>query len=186
MAKKLSLLLASIAAFVFAVPALASAAPEITDPGGTTVAPGALLEATNITAADTTTSLGKFTCKAMTITMEVNTNGASTFQLVGKGQGTSSSCSIGGKPSTNTDFTLTLLHSATVGSGTINLTFISHVLNVTCHFASPNMPFTYTSGGDTIKITNGDLKGTPAACEPALFNAEFTIETEGGGSVILD
>ena len=188
MAKRVKLMIVSVVVVAFAVPALASAAPAITDPPGTVLEKGKLLEMTSIGAVTVSTSLGKFSCPTWTWTMHVNANGGSTFQLLGTGQGTSANCTIGGKAATGTDFTLTLIHSATVGSGTMNLTFhFDAPSGITCHFASASVPFTYTAGGDVMKITNGDLVGTPAAaCEPGLLNAEFTIETDGGGAVILD
>jgi len=186
MAKKLSLLLAAIAVVAFAVPAFASAAPAVTE-GGALVEPGALIQGTNIGAVTTETSLGKLSCNTVTLTGELTNNSGSTVRGIGVGQGSASTCNVGGKSITITDITLGELHSATVGSGTINVTFVADLPNnVTCHFESPNMPFTYTSGGDVVKVVKGDLKGTPAACEPGLLSGEFTIETDGGGALVLD
>ena len=187
MAKKLSLLMASIAVVAFAVPAFASAAPAVTD-GGVLLAKGAKIQGTNIGAVTTETSLGKLSCGTIGLTGELTANTGSTVAGVGIGTGTSASCTLGGsKAITITDITLKSLHSATVGSGTINVTFVADLPNgVVCHFESPNVPFTYTSGGDVVKVSKGDLLGTPEACEPGLLTGEFTVETDGGGAIILD
>ena len=184
MAKKLSLLLGAAAAVACAVPAFASAAPAVTD-GGKLLAVPKLLQATNTTAVTVQTSFGVTSCSSWTFTATLTTNTGNTFRGTGSGTSSASGCIKGGKPITITDITLKEFHSATVGSGTMSLTFVDDA-SIVCHFEAPNMPFTYTSGGDVIQVTNGDLKGSPAACEPGTFNGAFTVETDGGGSVVLD
>jgi len=182
MAKKLSLLLASIAVVAFAAPAFASAAPAVTDPPGVLLPPGALIQGTNIGAVVTETSLGKISCETVDITGELTHNTGSTVRGIGAGAASATVCNVGGKPVTITDITLVELHSSAVGKGTINVTFKADLPNnVTCHFSSANMPFTYTAGTDIIKVKEGDLLGTPAACEPGKLTGEFTIETDTEG-----
>ena len=185
MAKKSSLLLASLAALAFAVPVAASAAPEVTD-NGARLAPFALLQTTNIGGVATETSLGKISCNVWNSTEELVNNNGTTWRAENVGKGTTAPCFLNGMLKTVTDLTVFDIHSAAVGSGTIGMTFIADLGPVTCHFETLSVPFTYTSGGDVIKMVKGDLKGAPAACEPGLITGEWTIETDGGGVVILD
>lgn len=188
MAKKLSLLIASIAVVAFAVPASASAAPALTDPPGTLLKVGTLFQGTTSNFL-IETSLGKITCANAFFTGELTHNAGTTFRGVGKGQQFGTMCVLNGTtPVQVTDITVKELHSATVGSGTINWTITAHLPSgVTCHFESLSMPYTYASGSDSIRFTKGDFKSLPLACEPGLFTADFTIETDGEGSpIILD
>src|SRR5262245_60265869 len=139
MAKKLTLLMASIAVGALAVPALANAA-VLTDPINTAVPIGTLLEGTSVDAV-TTTSQGNLTCELVTVTGKVTVNNGATVKGIGKGTSTGTTCFLGGtKPITITNITLNEIHSGTAGSGTINVTFVADLPNnVTCHFESPNM-----------------------------------------------
>ena len=186
MAKMLSLLAALIALVAFAVPTFARAAPAVTDPPGTLLSPGALLQSTNIGSVTTETSLGNLTCGSMSLTTELTSNTGTTVNERGIGEGSATTCSVGGKAVSVTDITLKEKHSATTGKGTLNLTFVVHFPFVTCHFEVAVLPFIYNIATKIWKMIKGDLKGSPAACEPGFFTGEFEIETDGGGSVILD
>jgi hypothetical protein len=178
MAKKFSLLMAAIAIVAFAVPTFASANAKVTDPANVLLAPGKLIEATNVGNVTTQTSLGVLTCPTVTVTGELTANTGTTYKGIGIGQGTSSACTVGGKPLTITDITLIELHSGTTLAGTINVKFVGDLPGgVVCTFSSPNMPYAVT-GTDTIKITNGDLAASPPACEPGLLTGTFTLETD--------
>jgi len=185
MAMKSSLLLKSILVVAIAMPATATAGPAVTDPGGTLVEPGALIQFTG--AVSQVTSLGKISCNTFDITGELVSNIGSTVGAEGVGEGTAALCFLGGsKVVQTTDLTLEELHAGVEGKGIMSVSFSTDVGNVTCHYQSPTLPFTYTSGGDVLKVTEGNLQGTPAACEPGLLNGQFTIETDGGGAVVLD
>jgi len=187
MAKKFSLLLASMAMAAFAAPSIGSAAPALTDPPGTLVAPGALLQATNVGNVTVHSSLGVISCTTVGMTGELISNTGSTTTSIGVGLGFAGPCGVGPKSVKLTDITLKHVHCSIIGICTTNILFVVHLpAGVTCNYESPNMSATYTSGGDVIKVTNGDLKGTPAACEPGLLNGQFTIETDGGGSITFD
>ena len=178
MAKKLSLLMASLAVVAFAVPAFANAAAGVTEPAGILIAKGKLIEATNVGAVTIQTILVPITCSTVTITGEITVNSTTTVEGIGKGEGIATTCTAGGKATTVTDMTVTKLHSAGGGTGTIAVTFVADIAGVTCDFSSPNIPFTYTVGGSVIKITNGVLKGEPTVCDPGKLNGEFTLETD--------
>lgn len=188
MAGKASMLLALLAVVAFAVPASAGAAPAITEPAGVLVKTGALLEVSS-TNAVVETSLGKLSCAKVTGTGQITANTGSTIGAVGVGEGTSTTCFLGGsKPITKTDFTLKKLHSETSGIGTASASFTADLpAGLVCHFETPTTPISFTSGGDVVKLVKADLIGTPAACEPALLSGEFTVQTDGGGApVIID
>lgn len=127
-----------------------------------------------------TTGFGNTQCAQVTITGKVTQNASGTVKAVSEGVGFGTNCSLGGKPIPVTDFTVAELHTGVAGSGTINITFKSTYPGETvCHFSAV-VPFTYTAGvtNDTIQITKGDMTGSPAACEPGLLSATFTLETD--------
>lgn len=184
MAKKFSLLLAAVAVVALAVPAFASAA-AITDGSGNLLANGTLITGTS-TNATTVTSLGTLTCETVNVKGEITTNNGSTVEGNSSGESETSNCKLGKKTIAITDITLTRLHAeGSSKTGLISVTFVADLPELTCHFAATNLPFTYNS--TTVTITNGDLEGTPEACEPGTLNGSFVItQTVGGGAVVLD
>jgi len=184
MTKKLTLLMAVIAAVALAAPALASAAPSITSSAGVLAPKG-----TKITGSSTNmvlqTSVGKITCAKVTINEEITENTGSSVKGVGLGEGTTSTCKLGEKSITITDFTTTFTY---VFPSTFHLevTFTAHLPSLTCHFSGP-VGASVTVGGNHITIgPSADLVGTPAPCEPSLLNGTFSFEQTGGGSIIFD
>ena len=187
MVRKSSLLVALLTVVAVAVPASAGAAPAATNSEGKLLPVGTLLQITNIGPVTVQTSLGVGRCETVVGTGELTANTGSTVKGVQKGLGSTSACTLGGKPITITDITIANLHSAVVGTGTGTATFIAHLPGgIVCHFESPNVPISVTVGADTLKISNVDLKATPAACEPGLISGEITVEIDGGGAVLLD
>ena len=186
MAKKLSLLMAAVALVAFAIPTFASADVGLTEPKGTLIAVNSLVEGTS-TNAVTKTSLGNLTCKLVTVTGKITTVTKTTLDVSDAGTASTSECFIGGtKPISITNITITTLHAAVTNKGTIDAHFEADLPNnVKCAFTATGMPFTWTSETDVINIKEGDLVGTPAACEPGTFNAEFTVETDGTNTPVL-
>ena len=186
MTKKLSLFMATVAIVAFAIPTFASANVGLTEPKGTLIKEGSLVEFTS-TNWVTKTSLGNLTCKLVTITAKVTANTKTTVDLSDAGTSTTSECFIGGtKPITFTNITITTIHATTTNKGTIDLHFETDLPNnVVCKFTATAMPFTWVSDTDVISIKEGDLVGTPAACEPGTVNADFTIETDGTNTPVL-
>lgn len=183
MARKSSLLLASAIAIAFVLPASASAA-ALTTSGGTLVQTGALMElsSTNVTSQ---TSFGNLTCASVVISGEVVENNGASFEGIGSGQGETSNCKLGKKAIQWTDLTLASLKATSAGEGTLSMTYVWDLPELTCHFAATNIPFTYSSGGSTITITNGKTEASPEACA-ALIDATFTLQQTSGGAIILD
>jgi len=182
MTKKLSMLLAAAAVAAFAVPAAASAAPEITvngvkAPVGTAI---------NGSSANTTwkTEFGNFTCGTVSFSGEVTANTGTTMKSVANGPLTTASCFFKGTtPFTIDDMTLTSIHSATAGKGTASLTYTATQSGLACHFANSALPFTYPSKGNTI-VLSGNLTASPASCGDTAIETTFTL-TSPGGAVIL-
>lgn len=186
MAKKLSLLIATVAAVALSVPALASGA-SLTMPANVLVKVG-----TGITSKSAnlrvTTSLGSISCEQVAFAASVTKNNGAEFAAAGVGAGTSSSCFLGGtKAITLEDITVTELKSIGGFAGEMEVTFKAALPGVTCHFSSNAVGFGYPGNTDTFRIVNKNLAGVPAACKPGTLNAEFTVETTvGGGEVLLD
>jgi hypothetical protein len=183
MAKKLSLLLAAFAVVAFAAPAFASAAPEVTinglrAPVGTAITG----TSTNFVIG---TSIGNVRCAIVEFSAETTINNGSTVGVVGTSPFSTTKCSFkGGTPITIDDATLLSLHSSEAGKGTLGPTAEATLPELTCHYSGSAVPFTYTSGGNTLSIT-GSLKASPAACGAAVASGAFTI-TSPGGPVVLD
>jgi len=187
MAKKFSLLLAAVAVVALAVPAFASAA-AVTDGSGNLLGKGTKISGTS-TNATTLTSLGLLTCATVKVNGELTANSGGTVEGVGVGAGETSTCRLGKKEISITDITLTSLKSTgTSHTGTIGVTFEADLPELHCHFKSPaaGLPFSYSAGGNTLTISEGNLEGTPEACEPGTLNGTFTISQTGGGAVVLD
>lgn len=183
MAKKLTLFLAAAAVIALAVPAFASAAAA-TDGSGNLLANGTLISGTS-TNATTVTSLGNLTCETVKVNGELTTNNGSTVTAVGVGAGEPTNCKLGKKTIEITDITLVDLHAGSE-TNTITVTFRAHLPGeILCHFVG-TIPFTYTTGGSSLTISEGNLEGTPEACEPGLLSGTFNLAQTGGGTVVLD
>ena len=184
MTKKLSLLMAAVALVAFAIPSFASANVGLTEPKGTLIAVNSLVDFTS-TNAVMKTSLGNLTCKLVTVTGKVTTNTKTTVDVSDAGTSTTSECFLGTKPISITNLTLTTIHATTTNKGTIDLHFESDLPGgVLCKFTATAVPFTWVSETDVITIREGDLVGTPAACEPAILSADFTVETDLVGQTV--
>ena len=187
MAKKLMLLGMAVVAFAaLALPAVASAAPALTEPAGTLVPKGATIVGTS-TNSTTVTSAGTLTCAKVTVTGEVTENTGSSVKGVAKGEGKTEGCKLGSSSLTITDPTLLAISSNTPGKGVVSLTFIADLFGIPCHFVGNNLPFTYTSGSDSMSIA-GTLTGTSGFPCPSSgsFSGTYTLETSNGTPLILD
>lgn len=182
MAKKFSLLLAAIAVVAFAVPAFASAAPEVTV-GGARAPLGTEINGTSNNTI-TKTSIGNLTCATVEISGEITANTGSTVAGVASGPASTATCFYKGTtPITIDDPTLLSLHSGTAGSGTVGLTFEATLPSLTCHYSGTAVPFTYSSGGNSLNL-KGALKASPAGCGTATIEGTYTV-TSPSGAVVL-
>lgn len=180
MAKKLTLFLTAAAFIALTVPAFANAA-ALTDGSGNLLPVGTVIIGTS-TNATTQTSLGSLTCEETEIEDEVLTNNAFTITLGRKGPKKPKNCKLGKK---TIEISQIGWHVHIGETFTAEVTFVAELPELTCHFEG-TIPITYTSGGNSFKVTNGDLTGTPEACEPGTFNGTFTLTQSGGGAVVLD
>lgn len=188
MNKKIRPLLVAVAVVALSAPAVASAnTPTLFDHSGK-VNTSAKILATS-TNFEIKAAVGRIYCAKMTLTAEVTHNASGTVRAAGNGGGLTTLCQIEDVPPQSvaiTDLTLAQLHTATSGSGTMNLSFEASftfpgIPTIQCSFASASVPFTYTAGvtNDTIKVANGNMAGTPAGqCEPGTLNVSFTLETD--------
>jgi hypothetical protein len=181
MMKKLSLLLAAIAALAFAAPTLASASTGLTENGGL-VAVGSRVTGTNIGAVTITSAIfGNITCGEMMLEGEVKKNGAAVGVEVGAaGANSMGNCAAAGMAVEATSVTFTNLTStaAEAGTGKASLSWKIDLPAVTCKFTAEAAPFTYVANGDVIKFAKAPLAVAPAAaCGVATLDAEFTLST---------
>ena len=187
MAKKFNLLMAAVAVLAFAVPAMASAAPSVTSKAGTLAPVGTIITGTS-TNTELSTNLGTLKCEKLIVKGKITENSGSSVKVTKEGEGTTSGCKVGTEALTWTDLTLLNITSTVDKSGTVGLHFVMDLPgDVTCTYEGAAVPFTYTSGSDTITIS-GNLKPTPAACgaeAKTKFTGSYTL-TIGSTPVILD
>ena len=138
---------------------------------------------------------GSLHCESLTITGKITENGEGTVAAAGTG-GTSKGCSQtdeAGKKheATFTNPALTELSTTETGTGSINLTFQVDLPNIKaeCHFVSHTGTFDYLPGSDELEVTAARLTATQELCEneeeAVTFTGNFTLTTEGGGTVAL-
>jgi hypothetical protein len=188
MAKKLSLMLAAVAALAFAIPSIASAS-EATLPAGTRAPVGTVIVGTGSDIILQSSLLGKITCSTLNLNGEITVNNGTTVE--GKGENvspTQTGCVNGSKAVTVTEVEITRLFSNTSGTGSVSFTSKVDIgSELKCTFTGTNVDFTYTSGTDTITFTNAaGVTGTPGACGTAKLTASFTLESPTGVALILD
>lgn len=127
--KKVTLVVASVAMLVMAVPAMASASVELwtADNPGIPAEPGTSISgsASYVTLSETT--FGEVGCGATNVTGEVTENGEGTIALGGM-TGTVEGCELrSGAPFSLTDFTLGEVRSSELGSGTASVSYTMEV-----------------------------------------------------------
>lgn len=184
MAKKLALLFAAaVSVCAVAVPASASAAPEMTV-GGEKATLGTALSAVS-TNTVFKTSIGNFTCASWGFNWEVTENTGSKFVGEGYGTGETSTCFFkGSTPFTVDDLTISSVTSTKSGSGTMALTFeMTLPKGLTCHLSGAAVPFTYNPGTSQFHLA-GALSPTPEACFINSIEGTYAI-TSPGGAVVL-
>jgi hypothetical protein len=186
MMKKLSLLLAVVAALSLAAAATASAS-KLTSAAGVLAPVGSTITATGADVTFTSSTLGATTCQKLTLQLTLTKNDGTTFEASGNNTSPAQEgCVNGSKSVVTTSFNITNLKSSTSGSGTMSFVTTEDIGTLECTFTGTNVPFTYAVGGDVIKFVNAaGIVGTPAACGTAKLDAEFTLEIKGV-AVILD
>ena len=188
MAKKFSLFMAAMAVLAFAIPAMASAAPEVTSKAGTRAAVPQNITGTNVGHVLTTgTPFGTLTCNKVTLNGVLTVN-SGTKVTGNAGTGTTSECNVNNNPLTITNITVTHLESTVVGSGVASFTFVADLPGgITCDYTGTNVPFTYVTGTSHITFKEAAGINGPGFCAaPAIkFDGTFSIEI-GSTPVILD
>jgi hypothetical protein len=176
MAKKFGLLMAVTAILAFAIPTLAHAS-QLTNAGGGATAVGTKITKTSTGAVKFTTALlSTLECSTVTVKGEVTVNSGGTVEGKGTGEGSASGCVRSGSPITVSDTTVTNIKSTTSGSGTASFKTTAVINTTTCNFTGTNVPFTYTSGGDTIVFS--EAKGvSSAACGTTKLDGSFTLQS---------
>lgn len=184
MAKKANLLLATVAVLVLAVPAIAKAGTFTSKPGILTpLGTKFIATSTNFVL---TTPLGNTTCAHVELTAEVTKNTGGTVEGIGVGTGVTKTCLLVSKVVVITDLTLRNFKSTSAGKGTVSITFEEDKPGgLVCHYEGTAVPFTYTSGSDSINFAKAALTATPVPCGPAALDADFTL-TIAGSPLIFD
>jgi hypothetical protein len=193
MTKKFSLLLAAIAVLAFAVPGMASA-HAVTSKANVLAPVGTEITGTGSDVTLTSNLLGAITCEKLTLKGKITKNDGSTVEGSGGAEKPPTvGCKNGTNPVTVTSVTVTKLFAGTVGGvsktyatfdATVDIEKPGETLE--CTFTGTEVPFTYTSGGNSIVFTEAaGIKGAPAACGTAKLDGTFLIEI-GSTAVILD
>lgn len=186
MAKKFSLLMAAVAVLAVAIPAMASAG-SVTSKAGTFAPVGTVLTGVS-TNAVTTTTIGNLTCKEVKVTGKITKNSeAEGVAGTGTGEGTSSTCFIGGStPITVEDITLTSIQSlkGETPNGKAGFVFKAKLPGLTCTYTASAAPFSYVTNSDKITFTKAPLTASPSACGSATLDADFTL-TIGSTPIII-
>lgn len=187
--KKLSLLLAAVAVFATAVPAIASAAPTVTKQAGVSAPVGSLLTATNVGPVKITSSLlGTIECETLDIReIKLTLNAGGLVNAESNGAFSTADCTSGTKDVTVTTVKLEKTSSSVAGKGTTNFTISLDVVGgLSCTYTGTNVPFTYVVAGNHMTFNKaGPVDGAPAGCGSATFDATYTLEI-GSTDVILD
>ncbi len=188
MAKKLSLLMAAAAVLAFTVPAMASAAPEVTFAGGEkagqTVPVNTTITLTGTDVILTDSTVGNTTCGTLNLTGNVAVNNPTNgWTITSINQFTSANCINPNGTVVITSFELTDLKATVSGTVTASFrTFIDLGTKFKCTFTGTNVTGAYTPGTDTLTFT--DAAGiSGVGCGTAKLDGSFTMEV--GSSPVI-
>ena len=190
MARKLTMLGMAIAALAaLAIPAMASAAPVVTDPEGVILGTPANLKGVSNNAVTTNTPLGTLECGTVEITAKLTENTGSKVKAEGTG-GTTAVCETSEEEAlTVTNPTLVSLTSTTAGSGSVSMSYTADVGSFECPYSANNGTFTYANDTDIIHV-HAILTTPFVPCRPVsgsiTFEGTFTITTSNGAIVTFD
>jgi hypothetical protein len=191
MVKRLTLLMAAVAALACAIPALANASSVTSSPGTLTpVGTPIALTGTDITTQSPT--LGNITCQTLTPIIELTKNAGGIFEgFGGNATPAQSGCINGTKTVKVTTFRITNLVSTSSGTGSMSYISEQDIAGVlTCTFTGTSVPFSYTVGANVIKFSAAaGIVGSPSATcgSTAKLTGEFRLDLSlSGKAVILD
>jgi hypothetical protein len=188
MVKRITLLLAVVAALACAVPALASAS-SVTSSAGSLAPVGTQLTAKASGFTLKSSLFGPLTCSTLNLNVALTKNDGSSFEASGANKPpVQSGCGFGSNPVTITSFNVTNLSSTTSGSGTASFSIVEDIASLTCTFSGTAVPFTYTAGGSSISFSEGGpLTSSPGSCGTEKISGTFALERSATGTaVILD
>jgi hypothetical protein len=190
MIKKISLLLAAVAAVAFAVPAVAGA-HSVTSPPFKLAPVGSVMTATGNDITINSNILGAITCEKLTTEVALTKNNGVLWEAAGAAAvPPQMGCKNGGKAVVVTKLQVTRLLAEAAGT-TMNFTATVDIgvapNEVECTFTGVNVPFEYVAAEpDVIKFANAaGVAGVPVACGNAKLSGTFTLEIAGVG-VTLD
>jgi hypothetical protein len=187
MARKVLLLIASMATIAVAVPTVAAAAPSLTYPPLVLIKVGTKTTATSLNWTLTTKLFKTFTCEQVAQEQEVAMNTGSSVLVVKNMAGTHTGCKNEGTSVSFTEVTMHQLAMTEPGKGTAALTISIPFGGVTtCVWSASKAPFTYVSGTSTVSFAEAPLSVTPPICGSATLDAEFTLTKFTPGPVIID
>lgn len=189
MGKKLILVGMSLAAMAaLALPAVASASPELNDESGS-VEVGAAITGTSTNALTTNTALGTLECDHVLISGEVTANSKGVVEGIGTG-GDTTTCNAGPAEMTVTEPTLNHIETSAEGENNLSMSFIADVGPFECEFKGGGT-FSYETGtgNNDLHISNVVLT-TDEVCAAeegdTIFEGDFALTTEAGGEIWID
>jgi hypothetical protein len=173
----LGLIVGLLALAFAALPAIANAAPELTEPTGTTVPVGATITGTStnaVTKLDAPPKQQNLTCKKVVVHGIVKANSGTVVEIVDDSADTAEGCEIEGAAITVKP-TLTSIN-LTSAAKTAAFDFTAGTLSETS-----NATVTYVSGASTIHVAGPVTGGRTGS-----FSGDFTLTNSKGGLIKVD
>jgi hypothetical protein len=170
----LGLILGLLALAFTALPAIASAAPELTEPNATTVPVGATITGTSTNAVTTFNNGVVLKCKKVVVHGIVTVNSGTLVEVSDDSADVAEGCEAGGAAVTVKP-TLTLIKlTPTVKTALFDFTGLGLT-------ETSDATVTYTSGASTIHVA-GAVTGT----EKGTFSGDFALTNAKGGAIKVD
>lgn len=121
-------------------------------------------------------------CKKVTLPSKVEKNSGAIVEAKGVGFGTAENCMYAEKNTTISNLELRNLTLESPTAGKISLKFDIWMLGTFCQFEGSAIPVTYSSGGSSINVTYGQMKG----CGTLTINGDFALKNPAGNPLVLN
>ncbi len=192
MARRLTMLIAAIAAIVLVIPAAANAGTiALKEKPGQLVPVGSPLNGAGLSTTMKSSLFGTSTCSTLSFSDVVTKNflmaeSGGIFEVGHTGGGISTECHLGTSARKITGFEVAHLESTVVGSGTLAMRFSLPLGGggEECVYPTTKMPFTYGVGSNELSYS-GSMTGTPPLCGSVTISGGFVVSS-GASAVRLN
>jgi hypothetical protein len=179
MARKLVLFAAAVSAvLVLAIPAMASAAPELTSPPGVLVPVGTAVTATSSSFTFKSEAFKNITCSNVVQYRIVSKNISTAVQMIENTKMTNSTgeCLREGVPySSLKEVKIPEIAMTEPGKGKLAIAIKIYTGAVTCTWSVAGVPLTYVSGTNTFSFKEASMAPSPTWCQAANVSGEFAL-----------